>query len=467
MSRGNEFFKNTVILFIGIFFTKVIQYLLLPVYTSYLTTSEYGQFELYNTIITLLIPIIGLQADQGVFRFLINKRDNNKETKEIISSAFYFVVSSIIFYLLLFLVFNKFVSVSYKWLIVLNVILNSLSSLFLQISRGIGDNKDYSFSSFITSLFTIAFNMIFIIGIGVKVDGMLYGGAIGYCMGTLYLFFKIKMYKYISLKSVNFGSLKMIIKYSLPMIPNSISWWIFSSSDRVIISAFIGLSATGILSIAYKFSNALIIVYNVFNMSLTESVSLHISDIDIEAYFNKIYDKIGNIFISLSLLVLSFMPIIFNILVKGSYGDAYNLIPIAILATIMQIYSGMLGTLYVAKNNTKSIAITSILAAIVNIIVDLLLVKIIGVYAAVVSTLLSFVVLWLYRTIDVKNKYFNIYFNRKSIVNILLFVLLFIIYYINNAFMIVLSIIISIIATFVMNKDNIAFLMNFLRRKKV
>ena len=88
MSKGKELAKNTIILFIGVFFTKIIQYFLLPVYTGYLTTEEYGTVDLFNTIISLLIPIIGLQIEQGVFRYLISNRKNRDRQKEYISSSF-------------------------------------------------------------------------------------------------------------------------------------------------------------------------------------------------------------------------------------------------------------------------------------------------------------------------------------------------------------------------------------------
>ena len=428
MSRGNELAKNTIILFVGIFFTKVLQYLLLPIYTSFLTTAEYGKYELCNTVVTLLLPFIGLQVDQGVFRFLINSRDNKVEIKKIVSSSLFFVCISILFYLLIFILLYRFIVDSYKWLIVINVAFCSLSSLFLQISRGIGNNKEYAISNFLISLLTIVFNLIFVIGIGLKVDGLLYGGAIGYFVGIVYLFFKIKLFHYLSFRSIDINVLKKIISYSLPMIPNSISWWIFSSSDRIIITSYIGLSATGILSIAYKFSNVLIIIYNIFNMSLTESISLHIEDKDIDDYFNEIFTKIGNIFVTLGVLVISFMPLIFNLLINKAYFEAYNMIPIAVIATIMQVYAGMLGTIYVANNNTKSIAMTSILSAIVNILIDLLLVSHVGIYAAVISTLVSFIVLYCYRINDVRKKYFDIKISKEFAVSIIFLIIIAVIF---------------------------------------
>ena len=106
----------------------------------------------------------------------------------------------------------------------------------MQVSRGLGNNKAYSISGVITSITTILFNILFLVGIGLKIDGMLYGSAIGYIIGIIYLFIKLKLFKYISINSISKKAFNNMMKYSLPMIPNTISWWIFSSSDRIIVS---------------------------------------------------------------------------------------------------------------------------------------------------------------------------------------------------------------------------------------
>ena len=466
MSKSKELAKNTIILFIGTFFTKVAQYFLLPVYTGYLTTKEYGTVDLFTTIISLLIPIIGFQIEQGVFRYLISKRDDSKSQKELISSSFAFLLLSSLISFVIILIILPFIKNDYKWLVVLNLYFTYFSSYLMQVSRGLGNNKVYSISGFITSVSTILFNIFFLVGIGLRIDGMLYGTAIGYFIGIIYLFFRLRIIKYLSIKFVSKESLKLMLGYSLPMIPNSLSWWVFSSSDRFIITAFVGLSATGLLSVAYKFSNIGIIVYNVFNLSITESISLHIKDNDIEDYYNNIFRKIGIVFTSLGALIIAFMPMMFNLLVNKSYIDGYGLIPIAIIATIFQVLSGNLGIIYVAKSNTKSIAITSIIAAVVNIVTDLALVKFIGVYAAVISTVISYLVLFIYRYIDVNKRNMKVKLDKALILNLL--ITIFVVgslYYINNIYIMALNMLIALLTSIIFNKDNIIYIFKKVQSK--
>ena len=466
MSKEKELAKNTFILFIGTFFTKIVQYFLLPIYTGYLNSSEYGTVELFNTIIYLMLPIVGLQIEQGIFRFLINNRKNDLKKKELISSSIFFVLLSNFIFFIIFMLISPLINYEYKWLLCLNLFLCNLSSIMLQVSRGLGDNKSYSISSFSTALTTILFNIIFLVEIKLKVTGMIYGSAIGYTVGMTYIFIKLKIYKYISLKCISKKAIIKIIKYSVPMIPNSLSWWILSSSDRIIVSSFIGLSATGLLSVAYKFSNIGIFIYNIFNMSLTESIVLHINDDDIEGYFNKIYNSIGNIFISFEALLISFMPLAFKLLINPNYNESYNLISIAIVATMFQVLATMFGTIYIAKKNTKSVAFTSIVAAIINIVADVILIRYIGIYAAVISTVLSYVILFIYRLIDINKNYLRVKLCKKLIVNMLVILLVICpLYYINNIYIKILTVIFTSLMLIIINFENFNFIKNIITNK--
>ena len=302
MDRKKEFTKNTFIIMIGIIFTKFISYLLLPLYTRKLSTAEYGTYELLNNLIFLIVPIISFNIDQGIFRYLINNRKNEKKIKEYISATLFFNLLVIIFSSIIFIVINSFINFEYKVLLVINIILSDLSTIVLQISRGLGKNKEYSKTSIITAMITIIFNIVFLLALKMKVNGLLIGGLIGYLCGILYISIKLDLLKYISFKVVKKKNILELLKYSAPLIPNSLSWWVFSVSDRFVVSYFLNLSATGILSISYKISNIVTVIYSIFNMSLTEFVSLHIKEKNIKDIFNNLFNKIIQLFTSLGFL---------------------------------------------------------------------------------------------------------------------------------------------------------------------
>lgn len=466
MSRSKDLAKNTVILFIGTLCTKLVSFLLLPLYTSVLSTSEYGIYELLNTLVSLLVPLINFQLDQAVFRFLIDNRDDLKQKKKIISTVVYFLLLFNIFVFCGFLLISPIISNSYKFYLAFNVLINGISIVFLQISRGLGNNIDYSISNFLVAFSTIILNILFLVGLNYGIEALLVSTIIGHLLGIIYIIFRVKIYKYISLKYFNLAILKNMLKYSLPLIPNALSWWIFSVSDRIIVSIVLDVSYTGILSVAYKFSNLYIILYNIFYMSFTENISLHINDEDINDYFNRMFKYIVDVFLIIAILMMLGLPVLFKVMVNSNFSQAYSLIPIALFASVFQVVVGLLGSIYIAKNNTKSIASSSIFTAIVNLVSHLLLIKYIGIYAAVVSTLISYLVFTIYRYVDVSKSYFKISLLSKTfIINFILLIFSFFVYYINNIYISLLCIVIFMMYVFYFNKNFVDFIFNFIKKK--
>lgn len=466
MSREANLAKNTIIISIGNICTKLITFLLLPLYTGILSTEEYGIVELLNTITSLLLPIVTLQLEQAIFRFLIDVREKEKEQKKLISTSFWTVLLQCVVYFLLFLFISAFVKNDYKYFLVINVIAYSLMQLILQIARGLGNNKKYAIGSFISALATILCNILLLVLFDLKVYGMLMGTFLGQVIGIGYLFFSLKLYRYISLKAFSKDETKNMVRYSVPLIPNAISWWIFNASDRVIVSILLGMSSTGILSAASKFSAAYQTIFTVFNISWTEEISIHINDSDITEYFNKIFNILLKFFVTLSLGAIAIMPFIYNVMVNENYSFGYNLVPILLIAAIFNVIIGLISVIYVAKKNTKAIASTSIISALINIFVHLVLIRFVGLYAAAISTFISYLIMSIYRMYDIHKKYFKIIVDYKfAIISFFMGLIILTTYYLNNMSINIIILVITVIYALLYNKSSIKLLISFIKRK--
>lgn len=467
MKRSNELAKNTLIIFIGTICTKMITFFLLPLYTGILSTKEYGIVDLLSTLVSLLLPIVTFQIEQAVFRELLDARNSNDKKSKIISSSIFSVILQCCVFVIIFLIFSSLIKNDYKFYLVANIIASIFASLFLQIARGVGDNTRYAIGSFVSAFSTIVFNILFLVAINLRVNGMLLGTLLGQVICAIYLFVYLKLYKYVSIRHFKWKIVKKLWKYSLPLIPNAISWWIFGSSDRVIVSIFLGLSMNGILSAASKFSGAYTILYNIFDRSWIESISLHINDDDIEDYFNKMFNEILKIFSAIIFLLISFMPFIYKIMINKNYIYGYKIVPILLLGALFNVVQGMIAVIYAAKKDTKSIAKTSFAAAIINIIIHFSLIKFIGLYAAAFSTLGAYMIIAIYRFIDIKKRYLNIKIDKSLILTCCLILAIQLpIYYINNFYLNLVSIIISIICSIFLNKNLLLFINNFIKNKK-
>ena len=466
MSREKQLAKNTLIITIGKICTQLISFFLLPLYTGILSTEEYGTVDLLNTLVSLLLPIVTFQVEQALFRELIEVRDNEESKEKIISSGVITVIFQCIIYLIIFALISPFINNDYKFFLATNVVAYIFLSLFQQIARGFGDNKRYAIGSFISALFTIIFNVLFLVVIKLGAYGMLLGTMIGQLIASIYLFITLKLYKYIKIKEYRKDVIKKLWKYSIPLIPNAISWWVFNASNRVIATTFLGVDQNGILAASLKFSSVYITFYNIFNMSWTESISVAANDKDVNNYFNKMFNIILNLFTAMGIGIIACMPFVFPLMINDKFSSGYGLVPISIIGSLFNVIVGLISVIYVAKKNTKAIANTSVVSAIINILIHLALVKFIGLYAAVISTFASYFIMSIYRIIDINKKYFKIKIDKSLIVKtIIVLVIVLPLYYINNIYLNIFSLLIAILFAWNINKNSFEIIIHFFKRK--
>lgn len=453
MNKNKELVKNTIIIFIGKFCTQFITLLLLPLYTHFLSTEDYGYIDLIQTYLTFFIPLILLKIDAGIFRFLIDARKSEEEKNKIITNGIFIMFVELIISTILFAVAVKIFSIKYSILIVMNLISLSVLTFLLQIVRGIGKNKQYSFSSIIAAIVTIVLNLIFLVGFHKNGKYVLIASLISNIICTIYLLIVNKILKNVKIKYIDKKLIKDLLKYSIPMIPNELSWWIVHVSDRTIISYALGVAANGIYSVSCKFSNILSNIFNIFNLSWQESAALHINDTDKDEFFSNVINKVFNLFICFCIGILACLPFVFELLIKDSYREAYKYVPILLLANIFSVLIGLIGSIYVAKKMTKEVAKTTMIAAIINLTIDIALIKVIGIYAAAISTLVSYMLLAIYRYIDVQ-KYVKVKIPIKNIVvNSIIFILVVVLYLYNNIALNVINLLLCILYAIIVNKE--------------
>ena len=465
MNQGKTLLKNTAIVSIGKICTQLITFFLLPVYTAVLTSEEYGVVDLLNTLTSLFLPIVTLQIEQGVFRFLIDCREDEEKQTTLITTIMRFLTIQAIIYLVVFICASHFINNIYKYFLMANLIMCMFSSILLQISRGLGDNKRYAIGSFISGTSAVILNLIFIVVFKWGAYGMLGATIIANFLCIIYIFLSEKIYKLIKLKKYSKKTLKEILKYSVPLVPNVVSWWIVNASDRTIITIILDIGQNGIYSAANKFSHVFTSLYNVFNLTWTESAAMNINSDNKDEFFSKILDVTIRFFGAMAMGIIAFMPFVFPILINEKFNEAYNQIPILMVASLFNVLVSFFGSIYVAKKITKEIAKTSIFAAIINIVINLLFIRYIGLYAASISTLVAYLAMFIYRYVDSK-KYVNLSIGKMLILSMtILIAISILVYYIPNKIMQgIIALVVTVYAVYI-NRNSFKFIMQTLKKK--
>lgn len=453
MQKKLEFFKNTAILGLGVFFSKAATFILLPFYTIYLSPSEFGLLDLLLTYIAYVAPFVILQLDWSIFRLLVDARDDPREIKRILSTGIHLIMSVAGGTLVLLLLTNLVIDIPKLSSITL-LILSSISmTVLLQIARGLGKNKNYAIANMVNGLTTVAMFFVLVAWMNLGINGALLSLAIANTISSLYLFITLKIHKYLGFSSVDKTLRKKMIAYSLPLVPEGASWLIVNASDRIIITLFIGVAANGIYAVASKYALIMTVVFGIFHLSWSQAVSTHINDKD--SFISDISNIALRLFGSLGLILIALLPLVFSKLIDSNFQEAYMYIPILITANFFLAIAGVYSGVYIAKNQTRQIAKTTLIAAAINIIVSLALINYIGIYAVALSSLMAYVFLALYRHYDIR-KYVNVAYDSTILLSlIVLYPLIIASYYFNDMTLNYVSLIITVIFMFVINKNTL------------
>lgn len=450
MNQKKELIKNTIIISIGKFSTKIVSFLLLPLYTAILLPAETGQVDLLNRISIFLIPLITLQMDEAMFRFLIDAKNDNDKTS-VFSRTVLFSIGSVIIWSIIIFIVGTLLNYQYTlWLILycFGSVVYTLASAF---SRGEGKFKLYSFLAFMDSAFRIVLNVLFIAVIRMGLTGMFLAYIISSIVTGLIGLICLKAHKYIRFEK-DIRKLKEMIKYSLPLVPNSISWSLISLTDSLMITNFLGHDYNGIYSTSNNFPTIMNTCYGFFNTSWRESASKMVDKEDRNEFYSSVYLSLRRFLFGVSIMIICLLPFVFNILVNSKYSESYIYIPLMVISVYYSNLSSFSSGIFSAYKDTKILAPTTVFAAIVNILINFLLINKIGLFAPILGTFTAYFIINIYRNYYLK-KYIVLPKDEFMPINLFILAILCYIYYSNNTILYILGLLIGLGYSYWINKD--------------
>lgn len=389
MGETSRLIKNTGIIAMGGMATKLVQFLLLPLYTSVLSTADYGIVDYINTIALFCVPAVSLLMDEALFRFLIDCGSDKDKTRIVSSSCAVLLFGCIAFSVAMFVIWLVIQPLNAAWVIGL-IVSSCLLQMASAVLRGFGDTVSYAVMNFIASLISIILNVLFIAVFRWGVVGMLSATVIAQgCVSVMFLI-KKKLWDYIDFSVVHRQDIKTLLSYSIPLIPNKVSWTIMNMLDRLIIMNTLGASQAGVYAVSYKFPSVMDQVYGFFYQSWKESSARILNSGEDESdFYNKVYRSLRRFMMSVVLGMSALMPIVYGILIKGSFGEGMLYVPILLLATYYTNISGYYGGIFTAHKDTGIMGTTTVVSAVLCVVLCFILIPTMGLYGASVATLAS------------------------------------------------------------------------------
>lgn len=375
------------------FASKILVFLLIPLYTAILSTDEYGIADLITNTVNVLYPILTMCIMEATLRYACEK-EIDKE-KVLANSIFIIGMAEIalIVFELLISIFYKSMNIYWLWFSIIFLCFN-FHEVIAQYTKGIGKTKIFALSGVVHTFVIITCNLIGLLCLKQGLNAYLSSIIIGYIITSLFLIvfakirIRIRIDKYL---------LKDMLKYSIPLIPTVIAWWINVSADKYIIIYYHGIALSGIYSIAYKIPSILTLFTNVFSSAWTISVIKNVNDNDNDSYQSSVYKyfNLFNVLICSLLIVIS--KFIGSILFAKDFFIAWKCVPLLLVAYLFSGLSGFLASSFRAAKKTKYLLVSSIIGSVTNIVLNLLVIKKFGIIGASFTTAIGFAIIYYIR----------------------------------------------------------------------
>ncbi len=393
VNRYKKLSFNFLVMTIGQFSSKILSFLLVPLYTAILTTEEYGTYDLIVTTVTLLTPFFTLTIAEAIMRFCM---DEDYERKEVLTIGILIASIGTLLLASCYPIIKHIDAIAdyYGW-IVLFFASHNFYLILTQYLKGVNKTQLYAVCGIISTAATLILNVVFLIGLSWGIFGYLLAYVIGHVLIILFILFKINIFKCVTNPfKIKATVYKDLLTYSIPMVPNSICWWISNSSDKYMVRAMVSASALGIYSVSYKIPNIMAIFTTIFNSAWQISAVEDFGSEDSKKFYSNIYRlfSAGNVIFASFLILLS-KPLALLLYQKDFYV-AWKASAILIMAFVFNALAGLVGSVYTSAKKTHMLFYSTIVAAVSNILFNLLLIPVWGTLGAAAATFISYFLVW-------------------------------------------------------------------------
>lgn len=399
--EGNKFknlVEDTCLFAISNFGSKILVFLLTPLYTSILSTEEYGVADLITTTINFIYPVLTLAIADATLRFALDKEKNKKK---VLSNSLALTFISIVFLMLFYPLLARIdYNIKQYWTVfVVTYALFNIHNCMSSYLKGIGNTKLFAIQGLIQTFTIILSNIFFLIVLKTGLDGYLISIAFGYIVPIFIMLIVGKITKDLFPIGMDFALLKEMLKYSIPMVPTLLAWAINTSIDKYMIIGLVGLSASGVYSVAHKIPTIFTTVMSIFTQAWQISAITNYGSSDESEYHTQIYTGLNIFSLIGCMCVIILSKWLAGFMFAKDFYAAWRYVPFLTVSALFASHGGFLASTFRAAKKTTSLFISVILGSILNVVLNWTFIKLYGTLGAAIATALSFIVVWLFRFI--------------------------------------------------------------------
>lgn len=401
MGNYKRLLSNTAILGAGTFASKVLVLLLMPFYTSILSTAEFGAADLISQTANLLMPLAAVGICDGIFRFTLDSAEDGEARKRVLSTGFVILLLGSAAVCVLIQALRLFEPLrGYLWLIVLYVIAANLHAAFAGYIRALGKTTLFAVQGIINTALTIGLNVLFLLVFDMGSMGYVLSVVIADLTMTLFLLLVARLYRDLSPRLVNRQTARDMLRFSIPYIPTTILWLITSVSDRYVVTMYRGEAENGLYAAAYKLPTLLTLISGVFVEAWHFSSVRDADEEEKGSFFGAVYKNFMSIMFMGASVLIAGSRILTRILLADSYYASWRFVPMLGVAMVFSTLVSFLGSVYFLKKKSTLSMLTALAGAVINVVLNFVMIPNHGAMGAAVATFISYLAVYVIRAYD-------------------------------------------------------------------
>lgn len=416
--RFGKLFSDTVILAIGTFGSKLLVFLLMPLYTALLSPSQYGTAELITGTANLIMPFACVGITNGIFRFAAEK---GTDREGVFSSGMVLLGAGLCGTVLLGAVA---LCIGAAWrteilLVVLYVLAADLQAVCAQYVRAVDRTRLFAVQGILNTLVTVGFNILFLMAFDLGVTGYVLSTVVGNLLTTAFLVVSARLWRVFRLSHVSRTAMRELFRFSLPMVPTTICWLITDLSDRYLVSWFCGEAVNGVYSAAYKIPTIVNLVSGIFMQAWQFSAVVQSADgEECSRFYSQVFRGfLSVIFIGSGGLIL-LSPWLCRLLLNSAYHEAWRYMPTLLCSAALESVVSFLASVYMVRKKSMHSFLTAVAGTGLNLLLNFLFIPRTGTFGgalgAAIATLIGYAAVWVLRMADVPRLLrFRLYLPRQ------------------------------------------------------
>lgn len=400
-SKYKYLIKNILLFAISSFIPRMLSFVLVPIYTGVLTTEEYGIADMLSVTVLLVLPIFTLTISDAVLRFLL---DEKKDHREVISVGLQITfigaeIVSLLTIITYFLVDSlKF---EYAFFFIVMYIINAFSNVLSVILRAMDKVSLITLGGILNSIITLSANIVFLLFFKWGLTGYLLANVLGSTVALLVQFLCGRVYRYFTWKID--GKLRMeMIRFSFPMIFSALAWWVNNASDRYLLSWIAGVTASGLYAVAGKIPSILSVFQSILSKAWSVSAVKDFDPDDSDGFVGNLYTLFHFCVLLVASLLIMTNLLVSKLLFANDFFAAWKFVPPLLVACVFNAFSQFTGSIFMSVNDTKSRSIATIIGAVSNIVLNIILIPKWEGYGAAIATVVGFILTYVYQEIKIR-----------------------------------------------------------------